>query len=135
LLCGATIRGMTTQRVSRSTRMVPLATTEDEAAARVWLAALDAADISAELRIEDARRMGKSSSVLPLGPVFATTLYVSSDSRTQAATVLIDLGWDGRQIGHGVGSTTVPWSSVIGGGVAAGLGIVALIVAIVLRGG
>ncbi|MFA7296205.1 MAG: hypothetical protein WC211_03335 [Dehalococcoidia bacterium] len=125
---------MATQPAFRPTRMIPLATTDDESAARRWLGALEAVEIPAELRIEDARRMGNSSSVLPLGPVFATTLYVAAERRTQAAAVLIDLGWDGRQIGAGVGERPIPRSSLIGGGVAAAVGAVALIVAILLRG-
>ena len=78
--------------------------------------------------------MGNSSSVLPLGPVFATTLYVAAERRTQAAAVLIDLGWDGRHIGAGVGERPISRSALIGGGVAAAVGAVALIVAILLRG-
>lgn len=115
--------------------MIPLATTDDEPAARRWLVALEAAEIPAELRIEDARRMGNSSSVLPpLGPVFVTTLYVAADRRARAAAVLIDLGWDGRQIGAGVGTRSIPRSSLIGGGIAAAVGAAALIAAILLRG-
>lgn len=125
---------MATQRAFRPTRMVPLATTEEEALARRWLGALEAAEVPAELRIEDARRMGNSSSVLPLGPVFATTLYVAAERRTQAAAVLIDLGWDGRQIGARVGDRSIPRSSLIGGGIAAAVGAAALAVAILLRG-
>lgn len=125
---------MATQPASRPTRMIPLATTDDESAARRWLGALEAAEIAAELRIEDARRMGNSSSVLPLGPVFATTLYVVAERRTQAAAVLIDLGWDGRQIGAGVGERSIPRSSFIGGGIAAAVGAAALLAAILLRG-
>lgn len=125
---------MATQPAFRPTRMIPLATTDDESAARGWLGALEAAEIAAELRIEDARRMGNSSSVLPLGPVFATTLYVAAERRTQAAAVLIDLGWDGRQVGAGVGERPIPRSSLIGGGIAAAVGAAALVIAILLLG-
>ena len=48
--------------------------------------------------------------------------------------MLIDLGWDGRQIGAGVGERPIPRSSLIGGGIAAAIGAVALVVAILLRG-
>ena len=126
---------MATQRAFRPTRMVPLATSEDESVARRWLGALEDADVPAELRIEDARRMGNSSSMLPLGPVFATTLYVAAERRTQAAAVLIDLGWDGRQIGPRVGTSLINRSSLLGGGIAAAIGAAALAVAILLRAG
>ena len=126
---------MTTQRVFRPSRMVPLAFTEDEGAARQWLASLDAAGIPAELRIEDARRMGTSSSVLPLGPVYATALYVAPDQRIDAAAVLIDLGWDGRHVSDGLHRRTLPLKALIGGAVAALLAALAVAVAAVLQAG
>jgi hypothetical protein len=125
---------MATQRIFVPTRMVPLATTEDEPRARAWLGALDAADIAAELRIVDARRMGNSSSMLPLGPVFATTLYVDRAERERAAAVLIDVGWDGRRIGTGVGDVSISRSALVGGAVAAAVGLAAFALAILLRG-
>jgi hypothetical protein len=125
---------MTVQRTSRPSRLVPLARTDDEACARAWLAARDAAEVAAELRIEDARKLG-SSSMLPLGPVFATTLYVSGEQRTRAAAVLIDLGWDGRHISSGLRRTPFPLGAFLGGGIAAVIATLAVIVAVLLRGG
>ena len=126
---------MTTQRVFRPSRKVPLAFTEDEAAARRWLASLDAAGIPAELRIEDARRMGTSSSVLPLGPVYATALYVAAERRTEAAAVLIDLGWDGRHVSGGLNRRALPVAALLGGAVAATVAGLAVAVAALLQSG
>jgi hypothetical protein len=115
--------------------MVPLAVTEDEGAARHWLASLDAAGIPAELRIEDARRLGNSSSVLPLGPVYATALYVAAERRVDAASVLIDLGWDGRHVSEGLHHRALPLRALLGGTVAALLAALAVAVAALLQGG
>jgi hypothetical protein len=115
--------------------MIPLAFTEDEAAARHWLATLEAAAIPAELRIEDARRMGTSSSILPLGPVYATALYVAAERRTEAAAVLIDLGWDGRHVSGGLDRKTLPTAALLGGALAATVAALAVAVAALLQGG
>lgn len=116
--------------------MVPLAVTEDEAAARRWLAGLEAATIRARVRIEDTRRMGTGSSMLPMGPVFATALYVPEDRRFEAARVLIDLGWDGRQVGNvvaGIHRRGVPLSTMMGGALAALVGALAVAFSAVLQ--
>ena len=126
---------MTTQRVFRPSRLIPLAFTEDEGAARHWLASLEAAGIPAELRIEDARRMGNSSSVLPLGPVYATALYVAAERRIDAAAVLIDLGWDGRHVSNGLHGRALPLPALLGGAAAALLAALAVAIAAVLQGG
>ncbi len=115
--------------------MVPLAFTEDEAAARRWLASLESAGIPAELRIEDARRMGTSSSVLPLGPVYATALYVAAERRTDAAAVLIDLGWDGRHVSGGLNRRTLPVAALLGGALAATAAALAVALAALLQRG
>lgn len=81
--------------------LVPLALTSDDAAATRWIEALQREGIDAELRIEDGLRLNSGSSVFPTGPLFATALFVPADERERAASVLIDHGWDGRQIGAG----------------------------------
>jgi len=84
-----------------SSELVPFALTLDQEAAERWLRALDRAGIEAELRIEDGRALNSGSSVFPTGPIFATALYVAASERERAASVLIDHGWDGRQLGAG----------------------------------
>ena len=133
---GATIAPMTTYRMPRASKLVPLAVTEDETAARRWVSSLDAAGIHAELRIEDTRGLGTGSSMLPLGPVFATALYVPAEQRTEAATVLIDLGWDGRHVSGGLrGRPALPLSTLVSALLAALAGGLAVAIAVVLRGG
>ncbi|MBX7110851.1 MAG: hypothetical protein K1X87_03255 [Dehalococcoidia bacterium] len=84
-----------------SSELVPFALTLDDEAAERWAAALEREGIEAELRIEDGRALNSGSSVFPTGPIFATALYVPASQRERAAAVLIDLGWDGRQLGAG----------------------------------
>lgn len=108
--------------------------TDDAAMARRWLTALEAAAVPVELRIEDARRLGTTSSVLPFGPVFATALYVAADRRADAAAVLIDLGWDGHRVGGGLRGRALPVHALIGSAVAAMLSGLALAAAMLLRG-
>lgn len=84
-----------------SSELVPFALTLDDEAAERWVEALGHAGIEAELRIEDGRALNSGSSVFPTGPIFATALYVAAGQREQAASVLIDHGWDGRQLGAG----------------------------------
>lgn len=81
--------------------LVPFALTTDDEAAERWFQALRHAGIDSELRIEDGRQLNTGSSVFPTGPIFATALYVAASERDRAASVLIDHGWDGRQIGAG----------------------------------
>src|SRR5215207_3792091 len=108
-------------------RFVPLAITDDEVMARRWVEALDAAGVPVELRIEDARRLGTTSTMLPLGPLFATALYVAAERRDDAASVLIDLGWDGRRIGRGLHSSgLLPAQALVGSVVAATISGLAL---------
>ncbi len=84
-----------------SSELVPFALTLDDEAAERWHEALTTAGIDAELRIEDGRALNSGSSVFPTGPIFATALYIAASERERAASVLIDHGWDGRQIGAG----------------------------------
>lgn len=117
-------------------RFVPLAITDDEVMARRWVEALDAAGVPVELRIEDSRRLGTTSSMLPFGPVFATALYVAADRRDDAAAVLIDFGWDGRRVGRGLNSSgLLPSQALVGSVVAATLSGLALVASIIIRGG
>lgn len=114
---------------------VPLAVTDDEMTARSWVAALDAAGIPVELRIEDARRLGTTSTMFPFGPVFATALYVDRDRRADAAAVLIDLGWDGRHLAGSLRATSIPTHAVLGSVVAVTLSGLALAASVLIRGG
>jgi len=116
-------------------RFIPLAITDDEDLARRWVAALDAAGVPVELRIEDARRLGTTSTMLPFGPVFATALYVAADRRSDAAAVLIDLGWDGRRVGRGVHKRgLLPQQALVGSAVAATISGLALVASVLIRG-
>ncbi len=126
---------MTASRARSHSRFVQLAVTDDEATARAWVAALDAADIPVELRIEDARRLGNTSTMFPFGPVFATALYVKSDHRVDAAAVLIDLGWDGRRLAGGLRTTSIPTRAILGSVVAVALSGLALVASLIMRGG
>jgi hypothetical protein len=80
---------------------MPFAMTDDDDVAHRWLEALEAADIPAELHIEDGTVLATGSSVFPTGRIFASAIYIPPESREQAAALLIDLGWDGRQLGGG----------------------------------
>ncbi|MSQ28939.1 MAG: hypothetical protein EXR68_00395 [Dehalococcoidia bacterium] len=107
----------------------PLAITDDQAMARRWLDALNAAGVPAELRIEDARHLAAARLPLPLGPIFATTLFVLADERARAASLLIDLGWDGRRVAASVGQhplTTAAWWSGAAAATVSGLAIVVM---------
>ena len=127
---------MTAHRANQHKRFVPFAVTDDETMARRWVAALDAAGVPVELRIEDARRLGTTSTMLPFGPVFATALYVSADRRADAAAVLIDVGWDGRRVGGGLrNSGAFPAHAVLGSVVAVTLSGLALAASVIMRGG
>ena len=113
--------------------MAPLALTDREPDARRWLGALEAAHIPAELRIEDARRRS-AALPLPVGPVFAATLYVAADHRVEAAKVLIDLGWDGRQVGGSLPTRQIPRGAVFAVASASLVSLTAVVVALLLRG-
>jgi len=81
--------------------MMPFAMTDDDEAAHRWLQALHRAGIPAELHIEDGAVLATGSSVFPTGRIFASAIYIAPECREQAAVVLIDLGWDGRQLSGG----------------------------------
>lgn len=98
---GASMKRMASMPAASSSELVPFALTLDDEAAERWAAALGREGIDAELRIEDGRALNSGSSVFPTGPIFATALYVPVSERERAASVLIDLGWDGRQLGAG----------------------------------
>ena len=101
-----------------------------ETAAR-WLALLDAADIEAAVRIEDARAFGFGSRAypgLPAESLFAHGLYVAPGQQASAARVLIDAGWDGRRI-DGRMADQLPSARLV---IAGALGTLALTAALVL---
>ncbi len=122
------------RHLPRPAHFIPLAMTDDQAMARGWLDALNAAGIPAELRIEDARRMLATAAVrpmrpLPIGPVYATTLLVLTEERARAAALLVDLGWDGRRVAATVGQhplTTAAWWSGAAAATVSGLAIVVM---------
>lgn len=123
---------MTLMHAGHSPRLVPFALTADDVAAHRWLEALEEADIPAELHIEDGTRLATGSSIFPTGQVFATAIYIAPDCRERAATVLIDLGWDGRQLG--ARHRARPPRDWFVAGVAVGVSLLGLVLVIVLRG-
>lgn len=123
---------MTTMHAGHSPRLVPFALTADDVAAHRWLEALEEAGIPAELHIEDGTRLATGSSMFPTGQVFVTAIYIAPDCRERAATVLIDLGWDGRQLGGGRPARPLKDWLVAGGAV--GVALLGLSLTVVLRG-
>ena len=81
--------------------MVTIAITADGEMASRWAEALRDAGIEAEVRIGDARSLTPSSTLASVGgsvgALFAYPVCVPPASRDEAASVLIELGWDGRQ--------------------------------------
>ena len=124
---------MTTMHAGHSPRLVPFALTADDVAAHHWLEALEEAGIPAELHIEDGSRLVTGSSVFPTGQIFANAIYIAPDCRDRAAAVLIDLGWDGRQLGGGrpTGRPRKDW--LVAGG-AVGVALLGLTLTVALRG-
>ncbi len=80
--------------------LVTIAVTPDGELAERWAEALREAGIDAEVRIGDARTLTPTTSLAsvggPVGALFAYPVCVPPESREQAASVLIELGWDGR---------------------------------------
>jgi hypothetical protein len=114
---------------------MPFAMTDDDDVAHRWLDALSEAGIPAELHIEDGTVLASGSSVFPTGRIFASAIYIPPESREQAAALLIDLGWDGRQLGgaaHGPRSRSFE-ALVIAAAVAAA-GVLSIAVLLALRG-
>ncbi len=123
---------MTAMHARRPPRLVPFALTDDDDAARRWLEALEEADIPAELHIEDGTRLATGSSMFPTGRIFATAIYIAPECREQAAALLIDLGWDGRQLGGGHRGRSLDDRLVLAG--ALGVALLILMLALLLRG-
>jgi len=123
---------MTAMHERRSPRLVPFALTGDDAAAQRWLEALDEAGIPAQVHIEDGTRLATGSSMFPTGRIFATAIYIAPECREQAAALLIDLGWDGRQLGGARRGRSLDQRVVVGGAV--GVSLLGLVLALLLRG-
>ena len=124
---------MATMHTRHSQRLAPFALTSDEDAAHRWLDALQVAGIPAELHIEDATRLATGSSMFPTGRIFASAVYIAPEYRDRAAALLIDLGWDGRQLGAGQRGR-VRNERLLAGVVAVGLALLGLGFAFLLRG-
>ena len=81
-------------------RWVLLAVARDGETAEQWTAALADAGVDAQARIGDAVQLTKGSSFWPaMNPgdgLFAFPLFVRAEQRQEAASVLVDRGWDGR---------------------------------------
>ena len=122
---------MTAMHARRSPRLVPFALTADDASAERWLAALKEAGIPAQIHIEDGTRLASGSSMFPTGPVFASAIYVAPECRDQAAKLLIDLGWDGRQLGAAHQEHALEQRVLVGGAVSVSL--IGLVVVLLLR--
>ena len=123
---------MTAMHARRPSSLIPFALTFDDAAAQHWLEALERAGIPAEIHIEDGTRLAAGSSMFPTGRIFASAIYIASDSRERAAALLIDLGWDGRQLGGGHRGRSLDERIVAGAAI--GLSLLGLGLVLLLRG-
>ena len=123
---------MATMPTRRSSRLVPFALTADEDAAHRWLTVLDEAGIPAQLHIEDGTRLASGSSMFPTGRIFATAVYIAPECRDRAAALLIDLGWDGRQLGGSHRALHMDGRLVAGAVI--GISLLGLGLALLLRG-
>ena len=124
------------QRISTDSRepsWVMLAVARDADVAERWAEAIEAQGIEARIRIDDAIALTAGSSFWPAGPSgFAYPIFVPAESRTEAATILVDEGWDGR---FGDRRDRIDPALVLRGAVFATLAGVALAVLLLIRGG
>lgn len=121
---------MTAMPARHPHRLVPFAMTSDDASAARWVAALEEAGIPAQIHIEDGSRLASGSSMFPTGPSFASAIYIAPDCRERAAALLIDLGWDGRQLGSQHPSHAVDGRALVSGAI--GVTFLALALVVVL---
>jgi hypothetical protein len=88
------------QTDSGGERWAMLAVARDASTAERWRDVLEEHSVDAEIRIEDAVMTGRSTATTyansPGDPLFAYAVWVPADDREEAASVLIDAGWDGR---------------------------------------
>lgn len=94
-----------TPRPQAPAARIRLAVLRDPRDAERYRDGLEAAGIDARVEIDDAQRALPGESLLPglIGggqPLFVYPLSIPADERTRAASVLIDLGWDGRRGGR-----------------------------------
>lgn len=121
-------------------RWVMLAVARDVDTAESWQAALDEADISSEIRLEDAVITGRSSATTyanaPSGDqLFSYGLWLPVVDREEAAQVLIDAGWDGRYGQSKERSRNAMSAGYVVRGTLVALAASALFVAVLLRAG
>lgn len=119
----------------REPSWVMLAVAREADVAERWADALEAQGIEAEIRIDDAVALTAGSSFWPAGGSgsgFAYPLFVPAQSRAEAATILVDQGWDGR---FGDRGTRVDPKLVLRGALVATLAGVALAVLLLIQGG
>ena len=111
---------------------VMLAVAREADIAERWAEAIEAQGIEAHIRIDDAIALTAGSSFWPAGPSdFAYPIFVPAESRTEAATILVDEGWDGR---FGDRRDRIDPTLVLRGAVFAPLAGVALAVLLLIRG-
>lgn len=112
-----------------------LAIARDETTANGWQSTLDDAEIESEIRIEDGVLAGRSSVLTQINlptdnQLFAFSLWVPEDRRTDAAHALIDAGWDGQ---FGQRGGTIPVGFALRGALAALAVAVAVVIIQVAR--
>lgn len=117
-----------------------LAVARDVDTAEAWQDALDRAEISSEIRLEDAVITGRSSATTyanaPSGDqLFAYGLWLPATERERAAQVLIDAGWDGRYGQSPEGARSSMSAGYVVRGTLVALAASALFVAVLLRAG
>jgi hypothetical protein len=116
---------------SREPSWVMLAVAREADVAERWADALAEQGIEAHIRIDDAVALTAGSSFWPAGSSgFAYPLFVPAESRTEAATILVDEGWDGR---FGNRRDRVDSAFVLRGAVVATLSGLALVVLLLIR--
>ncbi len=117
-------------------RWVQLAVARDEQTAEAWAEALSRTGIESEVRIGDAATLtGRSTWHAGVNPapdsMFAFPLFVPEHRRQDAASILIDVGWDGRYGSRGAGVSVTRALSGALFAILVGAGLAALLV---LRG-
>lgn len=110
---------------------IRVAATRDEDTADRWRDAVEAAGLSVEVHIEDARDALPGTTAIPdlvLGAGFAYGLWIAPADRESALRALIDVGWDGR---HGsVDAPAPPARTIVRGAL---LAVAAAAVVVVAR--
>lgn len=121
----------------REPAWVMLAVAREAETAERWAGALEQRGIDVEVRIDDAIALTNGSSFWPTASpgghrLFAFPLFVPAEARAEAATVLVDAGWDGR---YGQTGSSIDPGVILRGAIAATLAGAALAGVLMLRGG